>query len=97
MHMNIRWLLGALTDLDEIYIAIRPDNPPAAEHVLAEIRAAVRRLPEMPNLGRVGRWARTRELVLPPSYIVAYRLTDEAIEIIAVRHVAREWPDEPAA
>ena len=45
----------------------------------------------------MGRWARTRELVLPPSYIVAYRLTDEAIEVIAVRHVAREWPDEPAA
>ena len=95
--MNIRWLLGALTDLDEIYTAIKADNPPAAEQVLAEIRAAVRRLPDMPNLGRVGRWARTRELVLPPSYVVAYRLTDEAIEIIAVRHVAREWPDEPAA
>ena len=95
--MNIRWLLEALTDLDEIYTAIKADNPPAAEQLRLEIREAVRRLPDMPNLGRVGRWARTRELVLPPSYVVAYRLTDEAIEIIAVRHVAREWPEEPTA
>ena len=95
--MTTRGLAPALTDLTEIYDDISLNNPAAARRVVEEIRAAVRRLAHMPHLGHVGRWARTRELVLPPSYVVAYRVTDEVVEIIAARHVARKWPQDPPA
>lgn len=46
-----------------------------------------------PALGRPGRVAGTRELVLPKTpYVVAYRIM-EAVEILAVMHGAREWPE----
>ena len=45
-------------------------------------------------MGRPGRVADTRELVLPgTSYVIAYRLR-EAVEILSVMHGAREWPDK---
>lgn len=45
-------------------------------------------------MGRVGRAVGTRDLVFPDlPYIVAYRVTDK-VEVLAVVHMAREWPDE---
>ncbi len=43
--------------------------------------------------GRAGRVAGTRELVFASMpYIIAYRVTDQ-VEIIAVVHGARDWPE----
>jgi plasmid stabilization system protein ParE len=43
-------------------------------------------------MGRPGRVDGTRELVLHHSYLIAYRVTETAVEIIHVRHAARRWP-----
>ncbi|WP_246526867.1 type II toxin-antitoxin system RelE/ParE family toxin [Plastoroseomonas hellenica] len=44
-------------------------------------------------LGRRGRAKGTREFVLPDTpYIIVYRVTDR-VEILAVVHAAREWPE----
>ena len=43
-------------------------------------------------MGRIGRVTATRELVLRPM-IVAYKLRRGALEILAIIHGARKWPD----
>jgi toxin ParE1/3/4 len=46
-------------------------------------------------IGRTGRDPRTRELVLSGTgYIVAYRIRAEQVEILAVIHRSRRWPDK---
>jgi len=44
-------------------------------------------------MGRIGRVTATRELVLPPM-VTAYRLRRGALEILAIIHGARRWPDK---
>lgn len=52
-------------------------------------------LSKNPLIGRVGEIEGTRELVLAGiSYIVAYRVHRERIEVLFVQHAAREWPPE---
>jgi len=59
------------------------------------IRAVVQRLATTPALGRPGRVAGTRELVVPGTpYIVPYRITGDIVQIITVLHSAQRWPDQ---
>jgi len=44
-------------------------------------------------MGRIGRVTATRELVLPPM-IVAYKQRRGALDILAIIHGARKWPDK---
>jgi toxin ParE1/3/4 len=55
------------------------------------IREAADRLTAHPHVGRPGRVAGTRELIVRP-YITAYRVGEEEIEILRVLHHARDWP-----
>lgn len=44
-------------------------------------------------VGRQGRVEGTRELIVPNTpYIVAYRIFENQIRILAVIHTARHWP-----
>ena len=95
--MEIRWLEDALADVTEIYRYIAADNPRAAARVVERIQAAIRLLAELPHRGRPGRWAGTRELIIPGTpYIVPYRVKGDLVEILRVFHGARRWPDEPS-
>jgi plasmid stabilization system protein ParE len=80
-----------LEDIREHNVA---DNPTAASRIIARIRAAVTRLAASPALGRPGRVAGTRELVVPGTpYIVPYRVKGGVVQIITILHGAQEWPD----
>ena len=47
-----------------------------------------------PLSGRPGRVEGTRELVVARApYIVAYRIVEDDLEIAAIIHAARRWPD----
>lgn len=93
--MRVRWTRGAVADLVEIGESIARENPPAASRVLQSIRDQVRSLENHPLIGRPGRVAGTRELLHPRfPYIVAYRVTPAAAEILAVRHTSRRWPEQ---
>jgi len=48
-------------------------------------------LEALPNRGRLGRIAGTRELVQAP-YVIIYRVIEEAVEILRVYHAAQDWP-----
>ena len=88
-----RWSSRASADLEDAHDYIARDDPGAALRVVRRILAAARALPRAPEIGRPGRVGGTRELVIPQTpYIVAYRVTASAVEILAVVHHARKWP-----
>jgi len=55
--------------------------------------AAVERLADLPSLGRPGRVAGTRELIVPGTpYVIPYRVRGGSLEVIAVFHGRQQWP-----
>ena len=83
--MHINWTEQALADLERIrryYVA--QGSPGAAGAVLAAVIAAAEAIGEMPQRGRPGRIAGTRELVVPHTpYIIAYRPNHPRADILA--------------
>ena len=81
--------------LDQIGAYIAKESPASAARVVARIVSAVNLLAAQPAMGRIGRLANTRELILVDiPYVVAYRVRDESVEILTVMHAARRWPAE---
>ena len=89
---HVSWLETASRDLDEILGYIEDRNLLAALNLQQEIEHAVSQLPQHPYLYRLGRVPGTRELVVHPNYLVVYRLTADAIEIIDVLHSRQQYP-----
>jgi toxin ParE1/3/4 len=91
--VRVRWLRTALANLDAEGEYIAEDNPAAAGRVVQRILRAVDLLKENPAMGRPGRVAGTRELVVPEApYLVPYQVRGEVVEILRVFHAARKWP-----
>lgn len=91
--MTIVWSPRAIEHLAHLRAYIAHDNPTAAQRMGGPLIDAVERLAELPNLGRPGRVAGTRELVVPgtPS-VIPYRLRGDRLEVIAVFHGRQKWP-----
>jgi toxin ParE1/3/4 len=91
--MTILWSPTARGDLRHIRRYIAQDNPAAADSTVRRILRSVENLATFPQLGRPGRLAGSRELVIPQTpFIVVYAAQDQAVEILAVIHGARRWP-----
>ncbi|WP_205527239.1 type II toxin-antitoxin system RelE/ParE family toxin [Solimonas sp. K1W22B-7] len=72
---------------------IAADNPQAAVATVIHIQRTVALLADNPGLGRAGRVAGTRELIVPDTpYIVPYRVRGKDIDILRVFHARRRWP-----
>ena len=93
--MKVRWTRLAVQDLHSAYDYVAAKNPAAAHSVIARIESALQALKAHPLIGREGRVDGTRELVIPATpFIVAYRIAKARIEILAVIHGARRWPEK---
>jgi addiction module RelE/StbE family toxin len=93
--MKIVWSEPARQDLRDIFTYIAEDNPNAARTLLNEIKERAVLLQDNPLLGRLERIEDTRELVLTgTSFILPYRVKDLKIQILAVLHGAKQWPNE---
>ncbi len=91
--MRVKWLRAALANLEAEADYIGEDNPAAAGRVVLNIFRAVNLLKKNPAMGRPGRVAGTRELVVAGTpYIIPYRVRGESVEILRVFHAARKWP-----
>lgn len=91
--MTIVWSLRAIEHMAHLRAYIARDNPKAATRTAGTLLEAVERLAELPNLGRPGRLAATRELVVPGTpYVIPYRLRGDRLEVIAVFHGRQKWP-----
>jgi toxin ParE1/3/4 len=95
--MTARWTSNALRDLEQLYDYVAHvntafDNNTAATRTVDSILAGVDALERHPLAGRQGRVKGTRELIFSP-FVVAYRLKRPAIDVLAVFHGSRRWPN----
>ncbi len=96
--MNLYWSPSAIEDLKHLRASIARDNPRAAAEIAKTVLEAVERLRRFPSMGRPGRVPDTRELVVPGTLLVIpYTVSERGVEIIAVLHGTRMWPEEPAS
>ena len=94
-QVTLDWTPIAAADLRAAYEYIAEDNVAAAEALLERIFSAVERLGQYPRMGRGGRVEGTRELVIPGTpFVVVYRTGRDRVEVLAVLHAARRWPEE---
>lgn len=93
--MKVVWTPRAQRNLRDAARYLTQFNPHAALSMVQTIRAAPQQLLRHPASGRPGRVDGTRELVITgTSYILPYRVHHGAIEILAVIHSSRQWPDQ---
>ena len=93
MPDKLAWTPSAVRDLGEFLDFVADDDPAAADAQSARLRTAAERLLAFPGLGRPGRVAGTRELVVPGTpVILAYRVLSDRVEILRVLHTKQQWP-----
>lgn len=86
--MQVRWTEAALTDLERIRSYIGHFNPSAARRMAARLIEAANSLDSFPERGRsIGRGRRELTVVWP--YVIRYRIADEHVVILRVRHGAQ--------
>lgn len=89
----IVWLRRAIADRDAQLDYIAQDNPRAAIEQGDRIAHQVSQLGQHPEIGRAGRKAGTRELVISRTpFIVICRIKGTRIELLRVLHGAQQWP-----
>ena len=89
---DLEWKATAIADLLAIIDYISDDNPDAAQSLKDEIEQKTSRLPEHPQMYRIGRVEGTREMVVRPNYIVVYAESPEIVTILRILHAAQLWP-----
>ena len=92
--MKLRWTPLAVEHLESAHEYIAQNNLAVADNPIERILLAVEMLEKQPQMGRKGRLQGTNELVITGTpFVVAYRLRQDRIEILAILHGARQWPD----
>jgi toxin ParE1/3/4 len=90
--MAVVWLEGAVDDLKEIVDYIAARNPAASARVAAALHDAAAHLDSHPRMGRRGRLAGTRELVVARfPFVIVYRVERDRVEVLRVIHGRRDW------
>jgi len=93
--VTVAWSARAVGHLERLRAHIARDRPGAAAQVAATILGTVELLADHPGLGRPGRLPGTRELVVPGTpYLIPYRVRGDRLEILAVFHGRRRWPEK---
>lgn len=91
--MQVRFLRKALRDLNDEAAYIAADSAQAAQHFMEAVRQSADLLCIYPAMGRPGRVAGTRELVMTGySYLIPYRVREDVVEILRVFHSMRKPP-----
>jgi len=93
--VKIRWTRLARKDINTAYEYVVADGAGAANQFLERLDQAAAILVRHPMAGRTGRIPGTRELVVPGTpWIIPYRIRQGFVDILAVIHGARKWPDD---
>jgi toxin ParE1/3/4 len=92
--MTPNWTRQALADITAVDAWLRQRDVGAADRMIARVLALVTGpLIQHPFMGRPGRVATTRELVVHRTYILVYRVAGDRIDILAFRRTAQLWPE----
>jgi len=86
--LSVIWTDEARDNLASIRAYIQQFSPLAAQRFSLRLVNAAERLAASPRVGRSTSRGH-RELVVVRPYIIRYRITDEAVFIIRIRHGAR--------
>ncbi len=91
--MRNRWTRAAAEDLEHIRSYLTEHSPQLAQSTILELYETICSLKTSPRRGRLGREEGTRELVLSRlPYIVAYRIKEQAVEVLHIFHGAQNRP-----
>ena len=90
--MRLVWTRLASSDRQAIREYIAQDNPAAALALDELFSEKAGRLVDHPGLGRPGRVAGTRELVMHQHYILIYDVTGDLVRVLRILHTAEQWP-----
>jgi len=83
----------AVADLQALRSYIAADNDRVAAHVAKALIEAMTSLETLPNRGRPGRSANTRELIVPGwPWIIVYEVAAERVTVLRVLHAAQKRP-----
>jgi toxin ParE1/3/4 len=95
-QVRIVWSKRAEQHLRDTYRYWSNEKSEAAADIMLErILSTVELLEHSPELGRPGRVAKSRELILKPlPFVLAYRVGRGKMEIAALLHGARKWPEQ---
>jgi toxin ParE1/3/4 len=93
--MKLVWTRKASRHLRSAYDYWARENSPAAAVIMVErIFRAAEMLQCFPGAGRPGRISGTRALVIVPTpFLIAYRERRGTLEVLALLHGARKWPE----
>lgn len=86
------WRPAAIADRQRIIDFIAQDSPLAAVRMGDLFMEKALMLDRHPKLGRPGRIAGTRELVVHENYILIYRVVGVLPEVLRIKHAAQQWP-----
>ena len=87
----LRWKPGAAEDLERVSSYLREHAPHAESAVLTELFDGIRALSSTPYVGRPGSRPGERQLIFVRTrFIVTYRVSDTAIQIMRIRHSSRK-------
>jgi len=89
------WTPEAEKDRGDIWDYIAADNPRAASNMDQLFSEAAGTLGRHPRLGKAGRIAGTREMILHDSYRLVYEIDRDTVWVLALVHTARQWPPAP--
>lgn len=90
--LSVQWTLEAIADREAIYDFIEQENPSAAIEIDSLFSSSAANLKLHPEIGRLGRVAGTRELVMHTNYILVYDADAANIRILRILHAAMRWP-----
>lgn len=93
MPLRVRRLPQAVEDAFDIWATIAVDNERAADRLVARFYAAEDLLAAFPEIGEARPEIATdlRKWTVSP-YVMLYRVTDIAVEVVRIVHGARDLP-----
>lgn len=95
---QLDWRIQAVESLRVILEHIGEHNLDAAKELFGEICKRLKLVTDFPNLYRASaRVEGLREIVVTANYVVPYRITPDAVQVVDVVHARRNWPDPSAS
>lgn len=90
--LPVVWLDSAVADLQTIVDFIAGADPEAARRLAMQFIEDADNLAVLPAQYRRGRVPGTHEFVSHPNYILVYRRTLDAVEVLNVVHARQQYP-----
>ena len=90
--MKVIWTPEAEHDRADIWDFIAADDPGAAVRMDALFSDAAASLAAHPKMGRTGTISGARELIPHESYRLVYEIDGDTVWVLALVHVAHQWP-----